>query len=383
MEKHPCLISGIFLAPAQSFDAKLYSGSSVRAVKEPGFPQQSGLSANAGLEKKRPRCAIMAEQKQHRLLVLNEKQSLEIPFSQQITIGRDVVNALTLLDKESSRSHAIIYEQDAENGGESLAVKDLDSLNGVFVNGAKVAECALAPGDELIIGGSIIIISPNPEIDLEDCLSEKGRAIVAKIQTPKPFKAAPVTSFTLADLADLADREFMNLDNSAIWSPKNAMVMMRAVGQLAEAEVESDFYSLLLGAACGLVQADQGVVMLQSPSGSALDVRAHFSNQSKQDIVISKSVIRIAMRGSKAFYSPDTETDDRLPDFRKKTPEAGAPHSLLVVPFEHCDESVGFLYLDSVDKNFAYSQWSLILIHMLVQPVVKLAALKGFLPPPE
>ncbi len=325
----------------------------------------------------------MTEKQERRLLVLNEKQSLELPFTQQITIGRDVVNALTLLDKESSRSHAIIYEQEAENGGEALIVKDLDSLNGIFVNGEKTRECSLSPGDELIVGGSVIIVSPDSDADIEECLSKRGRAIIAKIKSPKPFKAAPVTSFTLPELADLAGQEFMNLENSAIWSPKNAMVMMRAIGELTEAEVESDFYSLLLGAACGMVQADQGVVMLQSPTGSALDIRAHFSNQSKQDIVISKSVIRIAIRGSKAFYSPDTETDDRLPDFRKKTPKAGAPHSLLVVPFEHGNESVGFLYLDSVDKGFSYSQWSLILIHTLIQPAVKLAALKGFLPATE
>ena len=46
-----------------------------------------------------------------KLLLINQTDYMEGPFDQQLTIGRDVFNSLSLQDSEISRSHAIIFEQ--------------------------------------------------------------------------------------------------------------------------------------------------------------------------------------------------------------------------------------------------------------------------------
>ena len=46
-----------------------------------------------------------------------------------------------------SRHHAVL-----ELTAEGLVVKDLDSRNGTFVNGARVERCVLRPGDVLQLG---------------------------------------------------------------------------------------------------------------------------------------------------------------------------------------------------------------------------------------
>lgn len=65
-------------------------------------------------------------------------------------IGRDATNPVPLPnDTTSSRRHATIA---ASNGG--YIIRDEGSSNGTFVNGARITEQKLTPGDEVQIGGT-------------------------------------------------------------------------------------------------------------------------------------------------------------------------------------------------------------------------------------
>jgi Nif-specific regulatory protein len=68
------------------------------------------------------------------------------------TIGRGARNHLELHDKAVSREHCILRRT-----GQSLRMIDLNSHNGTFVNGEKIAERQLAPNDRLQIGISVFI----------------------------------------------------------------------------------------------------------------------------------------------------------------------------------------------------------------------------------
>jgi adenylate cyclase len=66
------------------------------------------------------------------------------------TIGREVTNTIVLdRDTAASRHHAEIREE----GGRFL-LRDLQSSNGTFVNGGRVEELPLEPGDEVRVGRS-------------------------------------------------------------------------------------------------------------------------------------------------------------------------------------------------------------------------------------
>ena len=70
-----------------------------------------------------------------------------------VTIGRDDQNTLAIADPALSRRHCVI-----EPRGERLVLRDLDSRNGVFVNGSRVAEQPLADGDQIRIGDSVLLV---------------------------------------------------------------------------------------------------------------------------------------------------------------------------------------------------------------------------------
>lgn len=69
-------------------------------------------------------------------------------------IGRGTSNDLVLADGRVSREHGLVA---ARQGG--LVYTDLDSTNGSFVNGTRVREVALGPGDVLRVGDSTITVT--------------------------------------------------------------------------------------------------------------------------------------------------------------------------------------------------------------------------------
>jgi DNA-binding NtrC family response regulator len=83
-----------------------------------------------------------------------------VPLTGTVTIGRDDQNELAIRDAALSRRHCVVtVSQDA------VTISDLQSRNGVFVNGSPVTERALADGDQIRIGDSaIVVVFPRRDI---------------------------------------------------------------------------------------------------------------------------------------------------------------------------------------------------------------------------
>jgi hypothetical protein len=70
-----------------------------------------------------------------------------------LTIGRAADNGLALDDSRVSRHHARLR---ARHG--MLVLSDLDSTNGIRVNGVRVTEVALGVGDRIEIGSTVLVV---------------------------------------------------------------------------------------------------------------------------------------------------------------------------------------------------------------------------------
>jgi pSer/pThr/pTyr-binding forkhead associated (FHA) protein len=86
---------------------------------------------------------------QARLVVYrNGKQELCVPITDSgAGIGRDSGNAVQLLLPEVSKQHAFL-----QRTPQGWCIRDLDSRNGLCVNGQKVREAVLQDGDSLTVG---------------------------------------------------------------------------------------------------------------------------------------------------------------------------------------------------------------------------------------
>lgn len=77
-----------------------------------------------------------------------ERAGQEIPLTRDtFFIGRSKNNNLSLNDKSASRKHAVINMLEGE-----YIISDLNSLKGTYVNGKKIEEVTLKPGDIINIG---------------------------------------------------------------------------------------------------------------------------------------------------------------------------------------------------------------------------------------
>lgn len=75
------------------------------------------------------------------------EMTLRLPESGIRTIGRSARAEFIVEAALVSRLHCRLT-----TGGDALLVEDLDSTNGIFVNGAKVSRADLAAGDVLSVG---------------------------------------------------------------------------------------------------------------------------------------------------------------------------------------------------------------------------------------
>jgi adenylate cyclase len=76
----------------------------------------------------------------------------EYALGPRTTIGRIQDNSICLAFSNVSRHHAVI-----ELGDSGFTVKDLKSGNGTFVNDERVRERALADGDRIQIGDTVLV----------------------------------------------------------------------------------------------------------------------------------------------------------------------------------------------------------------------------------
>lgn len=85
-----------------------------------------------------------------------------------IAIGRDMDNDIVINNLAVSRCHAILQI----NKGQ-ITVKDMASSNGTFINGKKIEEAPLNPGDLMLIGKHILKLEMDEPIVATEVVEEK------------------------------------------------------------------------------------------------------------------------------------------------------------------------------------------------------------------
>src|SRR5262245_26913196 len=70
----------------------------------------------------------------------------------ETSLGRESANLVAISDLSLSRRHCVVARD-----GDEFKVRDLESLNGTYVNGAPVKEKSLSHGDHLRLGDTVFI----------------------------------------------------------------------------------------------------------------------------------------------------------------------------------------------------------------------------------
>lgn len=107
----------------------------------------------------------------------------------QITIGRDPTNSITINDAEISRRHARLTYQ-----GGKYVLEDLGSTNGTFVNGQRLAgPRVLKSGEVVSFGEQIVLVFESTNFDAGATVVSPRAVPVAPISRPvQPPPPPPV-----------------------------------------------------------------------------------------------------------------------------------------------------------------------------------------------
>lgn len=118
-----------------------------------------------------------------KLILLDSKRAVrEFELSGALAIGRHASNQIQLDEERASRTHCRVR---FENGRALL--EDLDSANGVYLNGLKVKSCELKHNDRIVVGGTTLLFEDTP------ALGRRGDTVVLReaITLPPAEKPAP------------------------------------------------------------------------------------------------------------------------------------------------------------------------------------------------
>lgn len=284
-----------------------------------------------------------------KLLILLPDAHMEAPFDQQLTIGRDVYNSLSLQDADISRSHTIIFEQDGK-----AIIKDLNSRNGVYVNGVRVTEQEVKDGDEITLGSTIIMFNPAPESDIEASLSDRGRQILKRREIALPGRRArPANIFTRQEMDLIVDKLFAQVqEDPTFFTSHNALGLLQTFYRMGHVTDTHELFEAALLRALIQLGGARGTIMECDDAKSKLKALAIATPDKKtRRIEIPPAILKVVVHAESCVFCPDVRKDPLFekvcPDERPADSEEAAIRAFLAAPVPLAGEYMGFIYLDS------------------------------------
>jgi hypothetical protein len=338
-----------------------------------------------------------------KILLIDQKKVTEIQMGQELTIGRAYSNLLRLEGEEVSRVHAIIYKR-----GSDYILRDLDSKNGLLLNGQRVTNSLIAPGDDIQIGNYFIIFDPTESFDLPAFVRKKriqipleptiirgmdadtgsvlhqpdtdespsvsvnfqpsapppksnGRDLpdeVSLVNRPRSFFPIPEIEALLERLQSTQDDPKFAFDalklNTSLPRVMPKVICPDDPGQDCQA---------LLDLLVPILKADRAVIVFQTPGTDSLHLGA--IQPKDRDVSVNRVVLKACLRKQQAVLSNDPAND---PEFAKtETIRKEGIGSLLAYPLVKGGNAYGLIYADVLHRKDSFRKDQLALLHMVAQ----------------
>jgi HD-GYP domain-containing protein (c-di-GMP phosphodiesterase class II) len=218
-------------------------------------------------------------------------------------IGRGAEAGLSLPDQTVSRRHALVEEIE-----DRIWISDLDSVNGVMVNGVRInTKTALKDGDVIGLGGRTLVI----------CCREEDISESTVVLPP----------------LDLAREQSPDLQR------------LRFIYELtSELAVNQDLDTMgekIAGSLRSLFSQDRVYIALFSQDGSLKPI---FTKSSSSAAPVSRSIISRMFQTGESFLLEDALAEDSLKE--QESIIALRIRSALCVPLVHRHKIYGLIYLD-------------------------------------
>ncbi len=252
------------------------------------------------------------------------------------TIGRAADNDIVLDQEGVSRRHL-----ELRIDSDKLSVKDLFSTNGVYVNGARVNEGALRPGDTLLVGRTLFRIE-------EQSATRGGET-----------RALGATTIRVA--LDAASAEYPGGEPPTMRSADHLRALCRILELVNGAGPSDELHRHVLDALLQTLDAVFGAVYLGRDPQAAPAVML---TKTTEPHTPSKTVLRRVLESGEAILANDPTSTAGLDPSQSLV--RAADYAILCVPIGRGKDVVGALYLASDGDR-----------HPLTEPELRLATVVG------
>jgi transcriptional regulator with GAF, ATPase, and Fis domain len=261
------------------------------------------------------------------------KGKLFLLTQEEVSIGRDPSNEISLLDSLVSRRHCVI-----RNESGTFRLQDLESRNSTFVSGVPVMDRVLVPGDQIRVGNSILIFQgaesgplPHSASLSLDVTPAPGAATVvlrkedALYLRPPTREQLPNTPKTVRDLKVLLDF------SRALNSVQGLVPLQERVLEAILAIAPADQAAILL--------TEDGTTGFSSVQGKDRRLGEN------QPIHASQTILNRVLEERLAVLTSNVQSDETYRDADSLLQRR--VHSVLAVPLEGQDKVLGVLYLEA------------------------------------
>ncbi len=268
------------------------------------------------------------------------KELARYPLTEDsITIGRDPSNSVCLKnDEKVSRQHARIWKE-----GDCFHLADLKSSNGTFLNGEVVTEETLQPGDEIRVGGTVLLLQRK-----EGRIKVAPRVRIVSDQVRKRHSAIE-TVIGSKEREFLTTRAVRGAENTAkLRKARQNLATLYQIGQaISSIHNPDELLNKVMELVFKVISADRGFLMLLNKESGELLPRAirRRDERGTRDISVSKTIINQVMREGKSILSSDAMADDRF-----KGGESIYRHeirSAMCVPLRARNKVLGVIHVDT------------------------------------
>ena len=273
---------------------------------------------------------------------------------EEISIGRDPSNQVCVADVSLSRRHCEI-----KNEGGQFEISDLNSLNGVFINGVPVIKRILEHGDQIKLGDSLFLFlldegEPAP-ISSPVYLNESRLVKEATIQLRME------DALYLQSEKALPASERMARDLGALLKISTAINSIRGLEPLQRRLLELIFE---------VTPAERGAIILTGDSSEEFASTFGWERgaRTERPVQVSRTIINQVIQEGIAVLSNDTLASEQFSEARSIA--ASNISSLLSVPVAIFDRVFGAIYLYTTDSSAPFDENDL----QLVTAIASIAA---------
>ena len=286
-----------------------------------------------------------------------EPERIPLDPSAPCKLGRSQSNTIPLTDASISREHAQIFFRDG-----SFWIEDLGSKNGTKLGTRRVdGPARLKPGDHLQLGSVHVVFSGSDE-------KSSVIARIADIDAPINVRAVPIEEISSSGAIDT--RSF-----AATFSPERMGAFLQAMDRVSKELLIyrplDELFELVVGLTSEVLKADRTTILLRDSRGDLqTKAVAQTARGASEEIVVSRSIARLAIDQRQAIRTDDAQSDTRFREQQSVITQR--IHSAMCVPLWHDGEVLGLIYVDNIAAPVPFEDTDLRLLTLIAH----LAAVK-------